>query len=104
MGASVAVVLLMKERRILDAFRRASSISPASARSMEDVGINDEGPVMRRLRDREIVREGAPGTFYLDVPAWEALRKRRQRMMLVMLLVILGAVAFGILLVRLRAE
>jgi hypothetical protein len=88
MGAAAAVVLI-KERHVVEAFERAGALSPDRALVPSDVGVETNGIGWRRLRDRAVVRESAPGSgrFYLDVEVWEAQRRMRQRIMLVVLLV-----------------
>lgn len=80
MGAAAAVIL-MKERRIVEAFERAGATSPASARTPDDLGVDPHGIGWRRLRDHAVVREAIPGAdrYYVDVDVWQALRRMRRR-------------------------
>jgi hypothetical protein len=48
------------------------------------------------LRDRAVIREAAPGTYYLDEEVWTAVRRTRRRVATVFL-VILALVLFGVL-------
>jgi hypothetical protein len=92
MGAAAAVIL-MKERRIVEAFERGGATSPASARTPDDLGVDPHGIGWRRLRDHAVVREANPGAdrYYVDVDVWQALRRMRRRIVLVLGLVILMA-------------
>lgn len=92
MGAAAAVIL-MKERRIVEAFERAGATSPASARTPDDLGVDPHGIGWRRLRDHAVVREAIPGAdrYYVDVDVWQALRRMRRRIVLALGLVILMA-------------
>src|SRR5215207_4488791 len=69
---------IARERRMVRKFAEAGAFSPDSARSLEQVGIS-EGRILRRLRERLVIRHTDGDRFYLDEEAWEALRKRRRR-------------------------
>ena len=96
MGAAAAAVILMRERHVVEAFERAGATSPDRAISAQDVAIDETGIGWRRLRERAIVREAAPGRFYLDVEVWQANRRMRRRLVFVMLVVLLAALVFGV--------
>ena len=88
MGAVVAVAGMMKKQKDLVArFREARAISAATAQSLAALRI-DEGLAFRRLRAHTVIREPAPGTFYLDEPSWLALGHVRRRLATVILLVV----------------
>jgi hypothetical protein len=94
MGAAVAVILA-NQRKTVDAFARAGAISPATAQSLQALGIAD-GRAVRRLRDHAVVREAAPGMYYVDLEVWQAVRRTRLRIVLVLAIVILAAaIALG---------
>jgi hypothetical protein len=79
MGApAVAAVILRKERELVDLFRSAGATSAATARSLDEVGVEQAWP-LSRLRRRAIVREASPGRYYLDEEVWVAMRGMRQR-------------------------
>lgn len=88
MGApAIAAVILKKERELVGLFRSAGAISPASARSLDEVGVSEAWP-LNRLRRRAIVREAAPGRYYLDEEVWVAIRGMRQRIVFSLLAVV----------------
>ncbi len=89
MGGAVAAIIIRKEKDLVAHFQRARALSPATAQSPGALGI-EEGTALRRLRDRAVIREGAPGTLYLDEPSWQALRRTRQRMVAVMLIIVIA--------------
>jgi hypothetical protein len=95
MGASAAVaVILLKEKHIVAAFRRAGAISPSTAAAPATIGI-DERLAFQKLKRRAVLREATPGLYYLDEPSWEALRSMRRRMAALLgLLVLAAALAF----------
>ena len=89
MGApAVAAIILRKERELVHLFRSAGATSPAGARSLDEVGVVEAWP-LSRLRRRAIVREAAPGRYYLDEEVWQAVRGMRRRMVAVILGVLL---------------
>ena len=97
MGGAAAVVLI-KERRIVEAFERARATSPESGAYPTDLEVEPNGVGWRRLRSHAVVRETSPdsGKFYLDVEVWQALRRTRRRLIGVIIAVALVALAFGI--------
>ena len=88
-----------RERDVRDAFHAVGAVNPAGAMSLESAGI-EETRTVRRLKNRAVIREAAPGLFYFDDDVWEAVRSTRRRMALllvgtitlVLLLIIYGAI------------
>ncbi len=97
MGAAAAVVL-RKERDLVGKFQEAGALSTDKARTLTELRIHDSGVAWQRLTRRAVVREGAPGTWYVDMPSWEALRYIRHRMLFVILAIVLIALVGGLLL------
>ena len=91
MGADAAVILI-KERRMAEAFERAGATSPDRAVLPSDLSVGAHGVGWRRLRERAVVRESSPGSglFYLDVEVWQALRRTRRRLIVVAIVVALA--------------
>lgn len=95
--STVVAVLMAKERRLVNRLRAAGAVSRERARTLEELGIT-RGVILRRLRERAVVREGAPDRFYLDEPSWAAVRRSRRRAIHILgliALVILLAILFG---------
>jgi hypothetical protein len=89
MGAAAAVAIMRRrEREVVDDFRAAGAISPATAQSYSAIGLG-ESMAIRRLNDRAVIRESAPGLWYLDEEVWSAVRRTRKRFAFAMLAVIL---------------
>lgn len=84
MGAAIAAVIMRKERDVIDQLRYMGAISPATARPIYELGV-EEDIGFRKLRNREVVREPEPGYFYLDEGVWTAVRRTRRRLILVVL-------------------
>jgi hypothetical protein len=97
MGApAVAAVMRRREREVIDDFRAAGATSPERAQSYTALGFG-ESLALKALHNRAVIREAAPGMFYLDEEVWAAVRRTRRRIATVIMIVILTAV-FGILL------
>ena len=88
MGAAVAAIIMMREREIVEAFERAGATTPQSARPFDTMDVEVHGVGMRRLRERAVIREAAPGQYYLDAEVWQAVRRQRQRLATVVILLI----------------
>jgi hypothetical protein len=86
-GAAVIAIMRRREREVVDDFRAAGATSPATAQSYTAIGLG-ESLAMKRLRNRAIIREAVPGTFYLDEEVWAAVRRARQRIATVLLLIV----------------
>jgi hypothetical protein len=85
MGApAIAAVIVRREREVMDAFREVGATSPSAARSLDEIGIEQAWP-LSRLRRRAVIREAAPGKYYLDEEVWAAMRGMRQRIVFVLL-------------------
>jgi len=93
MGAAVAAIIVAKERQIVDAFRDVGATSVVTALPLDQVGV-DENVGFRRLRMHEVIRESAPGRFYLDEGVWTAVRNTRRRLALILALIAVLLVAF----------
>jgi hypothetical protein len=86
-GAAVIAIMRRREREVVDDFRAAGATSPATAQSYTAVGIG-ESMALRRLHDRAVIREAAPGIYYLDEEVWTAVRRVRRRIAVVMLAIV----------------
>jgi hypothetical protein len=76
--SAVVAVILAKERRMVARFRAAGAVSDASARPLDDLGI-DRGVILRRLRERAVIRDAGGERYSLDEPSWAAVRRSRRR-------------------------
>lgn len=87
MGApAIAAVIIRKERELVELFQAAGATSPATAKSLDDVGVEQAWP-LSRLRRRAVVREASPGRFYLDEEVLVAISGMRQRIILTLVAV-----------------
>ena len=96
-AAAAAAVMRLKEREVRDAFRDARALNPASAMSLDAIGIGETNAV-KRLKRRAVIREAGPGLFYFDEDVWQAVRAMRRRMailLLVSMLIVFLLFAYG---------
>ena len=95
-GAVAAAAMRRREQEVIDDFRAAGAVSPSTAQPYSDVGIG-QSRAIHRLRNRAVIREAAPGTFYLDEEVWDAVRRTRRRVATVFIgilaLLLLGIIA-----------
>jgi len=97
MGApAVAAMLRRREQEVIDDFRAAGATSPDRAQSYQAVGVGDSLAI-KRLRNRAVIRESAPGVYYLDEEVWAAVVRTRRRLVITMLSII-ALFALGMLL------
>ena len=87
MGAAVAAILIRRETEVVDDFRAAGATSRETAQSYTAIGLG-ESLGLKWLRDRAVIREAAPGTYYLDEEVWTAVRRTRRRIATVFLLIL----------------
>src|ERR1043165_7839021 len=90
MSAAAAVIIAAKERRVVEAFVRAGATTPDTAQPLLAIGIAD-GRAVHRLQNRAVIRHAAPGTFYIDLEVWQAVRRARLRILLVLAIMALAA-------------
>lgn len=96
MGAAAAAVMIRKERDLVEHFRRLKATSPESARPRQDFN-EDSSNAWNRLIRHAVIREAAPGTWYVDELSYAAMRNVRRRIVLIFLAVVLVALLAGIL-------
>ena len=95
MGAAAAAIIIKKERDLVEHFRRVGAISPETARTQDEIGV-DGRMAWFRLVDGAVIRSADNGRFYLDEPTWEAQERRRRRVMTLALVIVAVAAAFSI--------
>jgi hypothetical protein len=99
-AAAAAAVIIRKEKDLVAHFQSAGAIAAGAAKSPDELGVH-ERLAWERLVHRAVIREAAPGRYYLDEPSWVALRHTRRRMALILgILMIALAAALWIVTVR----
>jgi hypothetical protein len=95
-AAAVAAILRKREQDVIDDFRAAGATSPDRAQSYTAIGLGDSLAI-KRLRNRAVIREAAPDTYYLDEEVWSAVVRTRRRLVITLLSVV-AVMALGVLL------
>ena len=98
-GAAAVAIMRRREREVIDDFRAADALSPSTAQSYTAIGLG-HSRALKRLHDRAVIRETAPGLYYLDEEVWEAVRRTRRRLAVVMLIVVLALFAISLGIIR----
>jgi hypothetical protein len=97
MAAPIAIIV-KRERDLVEEFEREGAVSAETARP-----IHPESPgehlAWNRLRSRAVIREAAPGRYYVDRLTWIALRRSRRRLAAV-IFVILAIATIAILTIQ----
>lgn len=87
--SAIAVALTRAERRLIDHLRRAGAISPATARALPELRGIEEGRLERFLA-AGVIREPAPGSYYVDEAVYATFRRDRRALVLSVLGVVLA--------------
>lgn len=86
MGAGYAAIIIKREKDMAAHFRDQRATSASAAQTLEVLRV-EHNSIFRRLEDRAVIRQGPGGTYYLDEPSWDAMRRTRQRVLVIVLLV-----------------
>ncbi len=92
MATAAAAVIIAKEKDLVAHFRRAGALSPATAKSVTELGVETR-LAWSILEGRAIIREAGEGLYYLDEPAWVAHQQRRRRIAITLLAIVLVLLA-----------
>ena len=91
MGATAAAaILIRREKDLVAHFRSHGAVDPAHAMTPTALGV-EERFAWTVLRNRGVIRDGAPGTYYLDELSWDAANSRRRRVAIVALILVVAA-------------
>jgi hypothetical protein len=100
MGATVILAAMKRrEDQVINDFRAAGAMSATSAKSAEEIGL-DDSRALERLCSRSIIREASAGKLYLDEEALRTFRMRKLRILgafIIVLLLILAAMRLGLI-------
>jgi hypothetical protein len=85
------VLLVMKQSRIVEAFRDGRATGHQTAVTPASIGVAERW-AFHGLCRRAVLRSAGSGAYYLDEPSWEALRSSRRRTAVLLIM----AFAFGL--------
>ena len=94
-GAIVAAVRLRKEREVVAFLKERGALSAAVATQLDPSSLMGKAALRSLVRNRAVI-ESSPGSYHLELEAYEALRsKRRLRIgILVVLALCVGVAVF----------
>ena len=92
MGTTESAIMA-KTRKYLKTFRHAHAISPEQAINPFEYGIVD-GMAFKRLLKREIIKQTGVNRYYLDEHRAMQLKKRSNRLVIILMLVFIIALLF----------
>lgn len=95
MGATAVAVMVRHEKDIVKAFQSAGALNAATAKPLGALGL-EESRSFERLQRHDVIRQGPPGTWYLDQAAWTERGLRRRRIAVVLIAVSLFILALGL--------
>jgi hypothetical protein len=84
-----------RERDVRLAFHQAGALDPASAKGLDEIGV-EENRAFARLKSRDVIRESSPGAFYFDEEKWESVRSTRLKLALSMVAAFLMVLLFAV--------
>lgn len=85
MGAETGIALMGRsERQVREAFHTSSALDPTRSLALAEMGL-DESMALKRLQQKEVVRESSPGCYWFDDTMWDELRATRMRMAMMLL-------------------
>jgi hypothetical protein len=90
MSAATAAVAASRRRQraLVAAFAGAGAVDAAHARTPEELGVRDRLHVVQHLRDHGVLHLATPGRYWVDLDAWQALRRRRHRLALAIAIIL----------------
>jgi hypothetical protein len=94
-GSPVVVALSRAQRRLIEGLRRAGAVNAGAARPLEPRGF--QVGRLEKLVEAGVIREAAPGVYYVDETAYERYRQsKRLGLLAVVAAVLLVALFFAI--------
>lgn len=94
-------VMMQKQRVIVRAFERGAVTSVATARTAEQMNLQ-QGMAWHHLVAHAVLRCPGKARYFLDVPNWQRLRRRRRHLAFGVIAILLLALALAWLATHLR--
>jgi len=95
MGTTAIAVMIRHEKDIVKVFQSAGALNAVTAKPLGALGL-EESKHLERLQRHAVIRNGPPGTWYLDGAAWTERGLKRRRIAIVLLAVSLFILALGL--------
>lgn len=91
LGPIGPAIIARKRRHLIAAFRTHGATSPATARTLEELGLG-HGTLVRIQEHRHVLVDAGNGRFYLDEAREAAVSRTRRLLLGAILLLAIGAV------------
>ena len=91
LGPIGPAIIARKQRQLIAAFRSHGAISPATARTLEELGLG-HGMLVRIQEHRHVLVDAGQGRFYLDEVGEAAVSRTRRLLLGALVLVAVGVV------------
>jgi len=102
MSAAAAIIIMNRQKELVDRFCNASATSPDTARTLDELRVGDRGLIFRRLAQRGVFVQAAGDRWYFDAKAWDRYRDRQWSRLVWGAAVILGLSVALLLFLSLR--
>lgn len=89
MDMLVTALLVRRQHAIVRAFAQAAATTPATACSASQLGLKP-GMAWHHLVGHAVLRCPGGGRYFLDLPNWQRLRRRRRRIALAVVITVLA--------------
>jgi hypothetical protein len=86
---SAALIIMNRQRALVDRFRDAGATSASAAKSLSEIGV-EPSFMFSRMRARGVFVPAGGDRWWFDVAAWETFRRRQGRRMLLAVVVVLA--------------
>jgi len=87
-AASIAMAAAKQQRQVMARFANAGALSAERATTFQEVGVVARAPAVRQLLKQRVLRATPDGRYWCDLARYEALRRARLRVVLVMVIVL----------------
>ncbi len=95
---SAAAVIIYRQRQFVIRFLEVGATSPATARSLDDLGMRTHW-VFRRMARQGVFLQASPDRWYFDPAGWQRFeRRQRQRVVTFIGVFAIGLILFLLLL------
>ncbi len=87
----ITALMMRRQRALVRAFEQVGATSAAQARSAQQMALNP-GMAWHQLVARAVLRCPGEGRYFVDLPNWQRLQRRRR----ITALVVVAAVLLGL--------
>ncbi|WP_158882720.1 hypothetical protein [Rhodanobacter sp. L36] len=97
----ITSAIVLKQKRIAQAFERAAATTPGTAQTPQQLGIK-QGLAWGQLVRHAVLRCPGEGRYFVDISNWQRLRRLRRRIAISIISALLIVLAVVLLVTRLH--